>query len=226
MIAEVLPDAYDVAGHKVFRPDQRRHGLRSTAPFGRYMSQPLSVHCTSMTDLRDFLRKCKQISDQEQFGKPDIWQPPDEFEKTRKGDCDCFALWAWRQLIEMGISSARFVTGQVGRFSAGHAWVTFEQGGRSFILEPTKAAFGRTLPRLSILSYVPRFSVACNEGKLAFYEHKAKPRNVSLKIGTNLFLEWLIFWSWFWLRNSWKIPLVLCSRLMKILIPPSGESGS
>jgi len=169
MIAEVLSDAYDVAGHKVFRPDQRRHGLRSTAPFGRYMSEPLSVHCTSMGDLRHFLCTCKQVSDQEQFGKPDFWQPPDEFEQTRKGDCDCFALWTWLQLTEMGMSGARFVTGRVGRYSAGHAWVTFEQDGRTFILEPTKAVIGRTVPRLSILSYVPRFSVACNEGKLTFY---------------------------------------------------------
>ena len=84
MIAEVDPDRYDVSGHKVFRPDQRRQGLRSTAPFGRYVSQPLSVHCKNLEELRRFLAKCRQVSDQEQFGKRDYWQPPDEFEKTRK----------------------------------------------------------------------------------------------------------------------------------------------
>src|SRR2546423_1001091 len=121
MIAEVLPDRYDISGRKVFRPDQRRHGLRSTAPFGRYISQPLSVHCRDMNELRRFLLTCKQVSDEEQFGKPDYWQPPEEFEKTRKGDCDCYALWTWRQLVEMGVDSARFVAGRVGRFGAGHA---------------------------------------------------------------------------------------------------------
>ena len=219
MIAEVLPDAYDIAGHKVFRPDQRRHGLRSTAPFGRYISQPLSVHCTSMEELRQFLSKCKQVSDQAQFGKPDFWQPPDEFEQTRKGDCDCFALWTWRQLVEMGISNARFVTGRVGRFSAGHAWVTFEQDGRTFILDPTKAILGKTLPRLSTLSYVPRFSVRCDEGKLVFYEHKTKPRDLKLRAGFKLFPEWLIFWGWFWLRFFWRVPFILILRLGKVLVP-------
>jgi hypothetical protein len=216
MIAEAL--RYE-SGHKVFRPDQRRHGLRSTAPFGRYVSQPLSVHCKDMDELRRFLAKCKQVSDKEQFGKDDYWQAPDEFEKSRKGDCDCFALWTWRQLAEMGCESARFVTGRVGRFGAGHAWVTFEKDGKVFILDPTYAAVGPALPRLATLSYSPKFSVEWSAGKLIYYEHKPKTAALALREAIPLFMEWAKFWSWFWLRIFWKIPFVLVSRLGRMLVP-------
>jgi len=221
MIAEVDPDRYDVSGHKVFRPDQRRQGLRSTAPFGRYVSQPLSVHCKNLEELRSFLAKCRQVSDQEQFGKRDYWQPPDEFEKTRKGDCDCFALWTWRQLLEMGLSSARFVAGRVGRFSTGHAWVTFMQNNKVFILEPTLAVVGKTLPRLSVLSYVPRFSVGWDQGRLSFYEHKSKPRNLGARLGLGLFAEWILFWSIFWAKNFWKLPRIGFRLIKKVIKPLS-----
>jgi hypothetical protein len=39
--------------------------------------------------------------------------PPEDFEKSRKGDCDDFAMYAWRQLLKMGYN-ARFVGGRIG----------------------------------------------------------------------------------------------------------------
>ena len=113
MIAEVIPEIYDAEGRKVFRPDLRRKGLRATLPLGRYLSHPLKVQCQSIRDLRKFLSTCRYVSDKEQFKRDDYWQPPEEFETTRKGDCDCFALWTWRQLMQMGYQ-ARFTGGRVG----------------------------------------------------------------------------------------------------------------
>ena len=91
MIAEIFPQAYDAVGRKVFRPDLRRKGVHPTFPMGRYVSQPLSVKCASLEDMRKFLCTCSGVSDEEQFGKRDYWQPPENFEQTRKGDCDDFA---------------------------------------------------------------------------------------------------------------------------------------
>src|SRR5436309_871753 len=100
VITEILPGAYDFQGKQTFRPKKKRYGRFSpTFPMGRYVSQPLTVECRTLDDIRDFLKKCRFVSDKEQFGKDDYWMPPEEFEERRKGDCDDFALWAWRQLI-------------------------------------------------------------------------------------------------------------------------------
>ena len=102
MIAEIIPEWYDVEGRKVFRPDSRRKsGFKPTFPAGRLLSQPLQHWCTDLSDLRRFLAGCEYVSDEEQFGERDYWQPPEQFEKSKKGDCEDFALWAWRQLLHM-----------------------------------------------------------------------------------------------------------------------------
>jgi hypothetical protein len=138
VIAEIFPDAYD-EGRPTFRPDKlRRKRFPSTFPIGRYVSQPLSVKCHSLEDLRKFLETCRAVSDKEQFGQDNYWMPPDEFEKSRKGDCEDFAVYAWRQLQELGYK-ARFVAGALGDDSRGHAWVTFEDRGKHFLLEPQLA---------------------------------------------------------------------------------------
>ncbi len=80
MIAEVIPDAYDAEGKKVFRPFDRRRGPRPTYPLGRYVSQPLTVHCKSIAEIRNFLTTCKYVSDKELFDKDEYWQPPEDFE--------------------------------------------------------------------------------------------------------------------------------------------------
>jgi hypothetical protein len=36
------------------------------------------------------------------FGEADFWQHPSTFERLRTGDCEDFAVWAWRKLIELG----------------------------------------------------------------------------------------------------------------------------
>jgi len=86
MIAEVIPAAYDAEGRIVFRPFDRRKGPRPTFPLGRYISQPLAVHCNSIDEIRKFLQQCKYVSDKELFDKDEYWQPPEDFEKRMQGD--------------------------------------------------------------------------------------------------------------------------------------------
>jgi predicted transglutaminase-like cysteine proteinase len=105
---------------------------------GRYVSQPLSIQCDSIGDIRNFLRSCKYVTDEELFGQRDYWQPPEDFEKRKKGDCEDFALWTWRQLLSMGYD-ARFVGGSAGRYGDGHAWVEYFEDGKCFVLEPLRS---------------------------------------------------------------------------------------
>lgn len=175
MIAEIIPEAYDAFGKQVSEPFHRRKGVHSTFPMGRYVSQPLSVQCKTIADIRSFLSSCRYVSDQEQFGKRDYWQPPEDFEKTRMGDCEDFALWTWRQLIKMGYD-ARFIGGSAGRYGEGHAWVEYFQDGTCFLLEPLRWRVGFSMPRLSTLRYEPRISVSWDGKALRYFAHK-KPKS-------------------------------------------------
>jgi hypothetical protein len=212
MIAEVFSEAYDTEGRPAFRPDQKRRShFPSSFPIGRYLSQPLSVECKNLEDLRSFLRKCRYVSDEEQFGIPDFWIPPEEFEKSRKGDCEDFALYAWRQLLSLGYS-ARFVGGKHGRYGEGHAWVTFKQEGKTFLLEPQACSVGPHLPRLSTLAYTPDVSVEWDGQKAHFYSHKARKFIPPVPQIPALVSEWVSCYSRLALMTAYLIPVSLAKR--------------
>jgi len=205
VIAELFPAAYDIGGRKVFRPDLRRHSkFRPTFPIGRFLSQPLKTRCSDFEELRWFLGSCKYVSDERQFGKRDYWQPPEQFEESKRGDCDDFALWAWRQTMEMGYP-ARLVTGTAGRYGEGHAWVTFEKEGKTFLLEPLARHLGLVLPRLSTLRYRPEFSVAWDGATISYYVHEKRNYEPSLWGIPPLVWEWIAVWIPFWIKASPKL---------------------
>jgi hypothetical protein len=160
------------------------------------------------------------VSDEEQFGQKDYWQPPEQFEENKKGDCEDFALWTWRQLLQMGYN-ARFVAGRSGRYREGHAWVTFEKDGKHFLLEPLSWPVGLKLPRLSIFRYKPKFSVSWDGEKVSYYEHEDKKYNGSLLQIVSLCAEWLFFWTRFWVLFPLRIVRGLARRLIKPKAPPT-----
>jgi hypothetical protein len=215
MIAEIIPEAYDARGKKVFRPFDRRHGPHPTFPMGRYLSQPLTIKCRNLSEVRAFLRECKGVPDDEQFGREDYWQPPEQFEQSRKGDCDDFALWTWRQLLDMDYDS-RVVFGQYGRYGIGHAWVQFFDGDRTFLVEPQLSVVGERMPRLQTLRYHPGFSVAWNGETLAYYQHSARKSDFSFWRLAGLFPEYFAIWTPFWIRNAPRMPRSLRRTIARI----------
>jgi predicted transglutaminase-like cysteine proteinase len=118
MMAEIIPEAYDAVGKKVFGAFDRRRGPHPTFPMGRYVSQSLTVKCRNLDEIREFLGGCKRVSDEEQFGREDYWQPPEHFEQTKKGDCDDFpcergaSFMIWATPVESS-SGNKDVTAQV-----------------------------------------------------------------------------------------------------------------
>jgi hypothetical protein len=200
-----VPELYDISGRKVFRPDSRRHsGFRPTFPIGRFLTQPLKHSCPDLLELRNFLTHCKYISDEEQFGERDYWQAPEQFEESKKGDCEDFALWAWRQLLQMGYE-ARFVVGRASRYGDGHAWVTFQKDNKFFLLESLNSGLGLWLPRLSVIRYTPKFSVTWDGDKISYFEHQDKKFNLSPQRTAVLIGEWLLFWLGFWVKVPFRI---------------------
>ena len=194
MLAETIPRAYDGNGKLVSRPSKKRYPyFRPTFPMGTYLSQPLSINCKNLEEVRLFLAQCRYVSDQEQFDEKDYWMPPQEFEKRKKGDCDDFALWTWRQLLAMGYE-ARFVVGEAGRYGNGHAWVTFTENGQTFLVESMIAWVESTLPRLSALRYQPGVSVSWDGDRLRYYEHEKRTLDFSFREILPLVYEWLPWW--------------------------------
>jgi hypothetical protein len=207
VIAETIPDAYDSTGRQVSQPFLRRKGPHPTFPMGRYVSHSLSVKCKTIDEVRQFLRGCEYVSDKELFDKEEYWQPPEEFEQRKKGDCEDFALWTWRQLLQLEYD-ARFVGGSCGRYGAGHAWAEYFQDGKCFLVEPLFRKIGGTMPRLSTLSYQPRVSVSWDGKTLRYFAHKERTSQSKWRLLGPLVWEYLLFWSGFWLRNFYRLPLI------------------
>jgi hypothetical protein len=132
----------------------------------------LKYKCSDFEEMRRFLATCR-VADTHREDKGDYWQPPEEFELTRKGDCVDFALWSWRQLLQMGYD-ARFAGGKAGRLGGGHAWVTYEHNGRAYLLEPQMWAAGSRMPRIYTLRYHPTVSVSWDGEKVSYYEHEKR----------------------------------------------------
>ena len=205
MIAEVIPGFYDFDGKRISRPSKNRHVSFEGRPMGSFVSQPLKVVCRDMDEIRAFLVTCRYVSDREQFGVRDHWMPPEEFERTRRGDCDDFALWTWRQLLDLGYD-ARFVTGSAGRYGTGHAWVSVRVHDQNFIVEP-QLARRRTFPRLSTLRYRPSVSVEVTGSHVKYFEHTKCALEPPFSTMVPLIPEWLLFQLRYWLRVLTRLVL-------------------
>jgi hypothetical protein len=114
-------------------------GAGSRRPFTHYLEGESCVAVHSIEEICSWLKECQYMRDTELFNQRDVWQHPGQFEKLQKGDCEDHALWAWRKLTELNIS-AEFVVGRANwseNRNGAHAWVTYEENGRSYILEAT-----------------------------------------------------------------------------------------
>lgn len=186
MLAKIIDGTIDVEGRRVAEP-RARHGFSPTFPMGSYLTQPLTVRCGSLEEVRRFLVTCRYVSDDKLHGR-DYWTPPEEFEKTRRGDCDCAAVWAWRQMVDLGIP-ARFVIGWAGEFGGRHAWLHVEIDGEWHVLEPFAAILGMELPRLWALRYRPHLSVRWGGSRLQYFEHAETECRLSGRELAGLFVE-------------------------------------
>lgn len=194
MISEVLPGAYDTDGVPIPRPSKKHHRwFAPHASLTAYLLSPSTVACESLDDVRAFLSRCRYVSDEEQFGLPDFWMTPAEFESSRRGDCEDFALWSWVKLLTLGYD-ARFVCGRAGRYGAAHAWVTYKVQNRVYLLEPQLAVLAASFPRLSTLRYEPDLSVAWDSAKLHFFTHSHMSVSTPVLTLATLVPEWACFW--------------------------------
>jgi len=140
-------------------------GPGSRQPFAEYFRGPSSVPVQSIDDIVAWLQTCEYVTDLELFHERDVWQHPGSFETLRRGDCEDFALWAWRKLAEIGID-AEFVVGRVvcedsPGIDCQHAWVVYRVDRTAFLFEPAARNPSRIIRRLAdaMDEYVPHFAV-------------------------------------------------------------------
>ena len=140
-------------------------GPGSRREFARYFEGESRVRVESIDDIVDWLLTCQYMTDAIQFHQRDLWQHPITFEQLRCGDCEDFALWAWRKLADIGIESefyvGRVVVGDEPGVDRQHAWVVYRLDGVLFLFEPAAASRQWMIRRLSeaMDEYVPHFAV-------------------------------------------------------------------
>ncbi len=87
---------------------------------------------------------------------PYIPRPADEVELTGYGDCKDKALWLATRL---GDDSVRFVIGKLSRGAReSHAWLEWQSGGVTWILDPTIRSIPRQKRTFSENEYIPLWS--------------------------------------------------------------------
>jgi Transglutaminase-like domain len=181
---------------------------------GRNLSQPLKFQCRNFEDIRRFLSTCRYAREDLE-NKGHYWQPPEEFELTRSGLCVDFAIWTWRQLLDMGYR-LRLSGGKAGKFGEGHAWVTFQMGGRWYLLEPQRWYLGPRLPRVLTLTYHPTTSVGWNGKQIEYYAHERRRIEPPLQAVPGMVAEYLDIYGRFWITQTPKIVRALAGRILRL----------
>jgi hypothetical protein len=140
-------------------------GLGSRRQFAHYFEGESRVRAESIDGIVEWLLQCEYASDPDLFNERDFWQHPTTFEDLRRGDCEDFALWAWRKLGEIGIAAEFYVGRVIWSDEAGvdrqHAWVVCDIEGTPFLFEPAARTREHMMRPLADVmdQYVPHFAV-------------------------------------------------------------------
>ena len=153
-------------------PRLHMYGSGAHIEFPKYLIGPSKVSITSLDDLQNWLLECRYEDDKVLFAESDFWQHPVMFEHLRAGDCEDFALWAWRKMIELGIDTDIVVGYCVkdGALAGRHAWIVFRQDGDEFLFEPVYRTKERMIKRLADVrgDYLPQFGADRTGHRFAF----------------------------------------------------------
>jgi hypothetical protein len=139
------------------------YGAGSRHEFSWYLEGESGVDVDSIDDICAWLLTCRYRCDPKLFGLPDYWQHPCAFERLRQGDCEDYALWAWRKMIELDMD-AEFVAGHI-RYpdgsTRGHTWVLFRDADGTWLFDPVVCQLTRMILPLQDVAnaYLPEVSV-------------------------------------------------------------------
>jgi hypothetical protein len=75
--------------------------------------------------------------------------------------------------------------------------VSFSKDGKDFLLEPLLSPAGLRPPRLSVIQYKPKFSMAWDGEDISFFAHAHRKFDASRARVASFVFEWLFFWTYF-----------------------------
>jgi hypothetical protein len=155
-------------------------GTGGRRDFGWYFEGDSKVRVQTLADIQEWLAGCEYVSDSHLFHEADYWQHPRTFEQLRRGDCEDFALWAWRKMLELKYD-ADFVCGRTirqdqevgsapGADSSRHAWIVYRSGGKTYLFEPTQGDRVCAVQELELVrhKYMPEFGVNASRRTFCF----------------------------------------------------------
>ena len=137
--------------------DGARHG------FDWVFDGDSGVSVATFDEVFAWLAECRYETDTSLFHESDYWQHPRTFEQLRRGDCEDFALWAWRKMVELNIDADLVIGRRVppGAENSRHAWIIFRDGTGEYVFEPVIR--DRTLAVRHVTAvrteYIPEFGV-------------------------------------------------------------------
>ena len=171
LVIKVLPvdDPWERLNARVPLP---QFGSGARHDFRWYLDGDAAQAPGSLEEIIEWLAGCEYASDEALFAEPDFWQHPRTFEHLRRGDCEDFALWAWRNLLRLGYD-ADLVVGRCvppARERSRHAWIVFRRDGETFLYEPSQRTGEQAITRLNEVRdrYIPEFGVGPDAQRFAF----------------------------------------------------------
>jgi hypothetical protein len=130
------------------------------------------VTVATFDDVIAWLAQCRYETDAALFHESDYWQHPSTFEQLRRGDCEDFALWAWRKMVELNIDADLVVGRRVppGSENSRHAWILFRDGNDEYLFEPILRDRPEAVRHVSTVrdEYIPEFGVSVARRRFYF----------------------------------------------------------
>ena len=150
----------------------REYGSGARLDFAQYLTGESIVTVGSFGGIREWLSHCNYLSDDILFNERDFWQHPSTFERLRAGDCEDFAVWAWRKMLELGMD-ADLVAGYSvanGELDGRHAWVVFRDNAEAYVFEPARGIQESAVRSLDDAKgdYIPEFGVDRHAKRFAY----------------------------------------------------------
>ena len=146
--------------------DGARHG------FDWVFDGDSTVTIASFDDVLAWLAECHYETDTSLFHESDYWQHPRTFEQLRRGDCEDFALWAWRKMVELRMDADLVIGRRVppGAENSRHAWVLFRDGTDEYVFEPVMRDRALAVRRVTSVraEYIPEFGVTGDRRRFYF----------------------------------------------------------
>ena len=162
-------------------------GSGARRDFDWYFEGESAVTVASLEEVHAWLATCEYASDPHLFQEPDFWQHPRTFEHLRRGDCEDYALWAWRKLVELGHHATLVVGCALPRREGHgrHAWLLVDRDGVEFLYEPGWRDWEQALRPLDRVKteYLPEFGVGPDRRRFSFggYLHVLRERELGAR---------------------------------------------